>query len=316
MTEGVQARVVTTDLDTLLTALYVRIDDEVLPRYRSLRIPRTGRPPRLSDAELVTLATAQALLGVHSEARWLRLLPVHLPGAFPYLPGQSGYNKRLRAGLPLLKRCIRALATDTDLWADPVWVVDSTPVECARSRPTVKRSELAGWASYGYCASHSRFFWGLRLHLVATPTGLPITWALASPKVDERQVLMALLEHDLTDDPDLVLDRPALTILADKGYVSSALDAHLAARGIKLLRPSYRNRAPRPGEHLLKPVRQLIESAFDTLKGQLDLEAHGGRSPTGVATRVAQRLLAMTAAIWHNRATGQPITRSLIAYDH
>jgi hypothetical protein len=35
-----------------------------------------------------------------------------------------------------------------------------------------------------------------------------------------------------------------------------------------------------------------------------------------VTARVARRLLAMTAAIWHNRATGQPITRSVIACDH
>jgi hypothetical protein len=82
-----------------------------------------------------------------------------------------------------------------------------------------------------------------------------------------------------------------------------------------LLRPSYRNRRPRPGEQLLKPVRQLIESVNDTLKGQLDLELHGGRSIDGVGARVAQRLLALTAAIWHNRATGQSVTRSLIAYD-
>jgi hypothetical protein len=54
----------------------------------------------------------------------------------------------------------------------------------------------------------------------------------------------------------------------------------------------------------------------DTLKGQLDLEAHGGRTFEGVATRVAQRVLAMAAAIWHNNKTGQPVTRSLIAYDH
>jgi hypothetical protein len=133
------------------------------------------------------------LLGIRSEARWLRFLPRHLPDAFRYLPQQSGYNKRLRAAVPLLKRVIRMLATDTDLWTDATWVVDSTPVECARSRETAKRSELAGWAGYGYCASHSRFFWGLRLHLVCTPAGLPITWALANPKLDERHVLMAVL---------------------------------------------------------------------------------------------------------------------------
>jgi hypothetical protein len=297
---------VTTDLNTLLTALYVKIDDW-LGRPR-----RTGRPPKLSDAELLTLAVAQALLGIRSEARWLRFVPGHLLGAFPYLPSQSGYNKRLRAAVPLLKRAIRAVAADTDLWPDPTWVVDSTPVECGRSRPTVKRSELAGWAGYGYCASHSRFFWGLRLHLVCTPAGLPITWALATPKVDERQVLTAVLDHD----PDLITERPGLLIVADKGYVSADLDRWLAERGVRLLRPSYRNRTPRPDEHLLKPIRQLIESVNDTLKGQLDLELHGGRSIEGVGARIAQRLLAMTAAIWHNRATGQPLTRSLIAYDH
>lgn len=52
------------------------------------------------------------------------------------------------------------------------------------------------------------------------------------------------------------------------------------------------------------------------LKGQLDLEKHGGQSIQGVAIRVAQRVLAMAAAIWHNNKTSQPITRSLIAYDH
>lgn len=249
----------TTDLNTLLTALYVKIDDHLG------RQPRIGRPPKLSDAELLTLAVAQVLLGVRSETRWLRFVPRHLPGAFPYLPRQSGYNKRLRSALALVNRLIRMLAADTDLWDHTLWIVDSTPVECARSRPTVKRSNLAGWASYGYCASHSRFFWGLRLHLVCTPAGLPIAWALANPKVDERQVLMAVLEHD----PHLLTDRPGLVIIADKGYVSAELDRFLADRSVRLLRPSYRNRTPHPAEHLLKPVRQLIESVNDTLNGQL-----------------------------------------------
>jgi len=67
--------------------------------------------------------------------------------------------------------------------------------------------------------------------------------------------------------------------------VSRELDTYLVERGVALLRPSSRNRTPHPGEHLLKPVRQLVESIFDTLKGQLDLELHGGRHkrrrPTG-----------------------------------
>ncbi|WP_448624501.1 IS982 family transposase [Geodermatophilus sp. URMC 64] len=295
-----------TDLNTLLTALYVWIDDHLAGRVRA------GRRPRLTDSELLTLAVAQVLLAVHSEARWLRLVPEALPGAFPYLPGQSGYNKRLRAALPLLNRVIRDLASDTDLWADPVWLVDSTPVECARSRPAALRSQLAGIAGYGWCRSHSRYFWGLRLHLVCTPAGLPITWALSPPTLDERQVLMAMLDHD----QPLLAARPGLLLIADKGYISAELDDYLHRRGADLLRPSLRSQRPRPGQILLPPIRQLIESVYDTLKGQLDLELHGGRTLTGVSARVAQRILALTAAIWHNRATGQPITRSLIAYDH
>lgn len=83
-----------------------------------------------------------------------------------------------------------------------------------------------------------------------------------------------------------------------------------------MLRPSFKREKKRKGESLLKSVRQLIESVNDTLKGQLDLEQHGGRTFEGVAVRVAQRILAMAAAIWHNHKTRQPITRSLIAYDH
>lgn len=95
--------------------------------------------------------------------------------------------------------------------------MDSTPVECARSRETVKRSDLAGWAGYGYCGSHSRFYWGPKLHLVCTPAGLPVTWALADPKVDERQVLAASID----DEPHLAAARPDLLILADKGYTAA-----------------------------------------------------------------------------------------------
>ena len=83
-----------------------------------------------------------------------------------------------------------------------------------------------------------------------------------------------------------------------------------------LFRSPRKEEAPRHGEPLLKSVRQLIESVNDTLKGQLDLEAHGGRTFEGVAIRVGQRILAMAAAIWHNNKTGQPVTRSLTAYDH
>src|SRR3954453_9657983 len=80
-------------------------------------------------------------------------------------------------------------------------------------------------------------------------------------------------------------------LIADKGYASAELDDYLHARGADLLRPSYRSRAPRPGQQLLPPIRPLIESLYDPLKAQLDLRPHGGRTPAGGTSRVAQRLL-------------------------
>jgi hypothetical protein len=301
------------DLDTLATALYARIDDTLKERsdLRPWR-PEVGIVPRLSDAELLTLAVLQALLGDAHEARWLRHAARRLRHLFPYLPGQSGYNKRLRRSATQLQALIRILAEDTDLWADDTWLIDSTPVECGRSVPTAKRSRLAGWAAYGYCASHSRYFWGLRLHLVCTPAGLPITFALANPKLDEREVAIDMFEHD----PTLLEGRNGQTILADKGYVSASFELLLAERGVELVRPARKDEAPRRGARQLTSMRQIIESVNDTLKGQLSLEQHGGHSPQGVTVRILQRLLALTAAIWHNHHSGQPVLRSLVAYDH
>jgi hypothetical protein len=300
-------------MDTLATALYVRTDDllKESPQLAPLR-PAVGMPPQLSDAELVTLAVLQALLGFESEARWIRYAHASLRHLFPYLPLQPGYNKRLRAAAGLLLCCIRVLAASTTLWTDDVWVVDSTPVECGRSRETARRSDLAGWAQYGYCASHSRWFWGLRLHLVCTLHGLPVAFALAGASADERETLLGMLAAD----PALAATRPGQVIIGDKNYYGRDFEAALATAGLRLLRPARKGEPERAGAQFFRPLRQVIESVNDTLKGQLDLERHGGHTPQGVTVRILQRLLALTAAIWHNDKTSAPVHRSLTAYDH
>ncbi len=300
-------------LNTLATALYVKTDDllKARPDLAPAR-PKVGIAPRLTDAELVTLAVMQSLLGFTSERRWLRHAHAHLGHLFRYLPKQPGYNKRLRAAASLILAVIRVLAVDTSVWTDDVWVVDSTPIECGRSRETVKRPDLAGWAEYGYCASHSRYFWGLRLHLIATFGGLPIGFALTGAKADERETLLGVLHIE----PGLAADRPGQMLIGDKNYFGAAFETELAAAGMSLLRPARKGEPERAGSHLFKPLRQHVESIFQTLKGQLDLERHGGRTIAGVTVRVLQRLLALTTAIWHNNNIGAPVLRSLTAYDH
>lgn len=306
-------RVVDNDIETLATALYVKVDD-MLKDWPDLvpERPVDGIVPTLGDAELLTLAVMSALLGFTSERRWLRYADENLAVMFPRRIGQSGYNKRMRKAFFLFIRVIRMLAVDTTLWSDDVWVVDSTPVECGRSRETARRSDAAGWAEYGYCASHSRYFWGLRLHLVCTLSGLPVLFALAGAKADEREILMGMLEAG----QDVVNDHPGQTVIGDKNYFGRHFESDLTERELVLLRPARKGEARRAGQNLFRPLRQVIESVNWTFKGQLDLERHGGRTPEGIIARVLARILALTAAIWHNDKTAQPVKRSLTAYDH
>ena len=191
------------DLDTLLTALYVLADD-FLPKQSGV-----GRRPRISDAEVVCLAVAQIFLDCPKERRFLRFARSRLGHLFPYIPGQSGYNKRVRVLAPEIARLATRLARLSPSFCDRLRLLDSTPVPCAQSRETVKRSRLAGYASYGYCAAHSRYFWGFRLYLLCAPDGMPIAFELAPANAPEREVAAELLERAL---------EPGQTVIADKGF--------------------------------------------------------------------------------------------------
>ncbi|MFJ4676255.1 IS982 family transposase [Kitasatospora sp. NPDC088783] len=303
----------TPDLDSLATALHVKTDDLLKESsHPASWRPAVGIAPRLTDAELVTLAVLQALLGFPSERRWIRRATAHLRHLFPYPPGQFGYNRRLRKPADLIAHVNRLLVTDTSLWAESVWIVDSTPLECGRSRENAERSDLVGWAEYGYCASHSRYFRGLRPHLVCTLHGLPVAFALTGAKADERQTLLGILHAD----PDLARSRPGQTLIADRHHYGRAFEHELAQWRLHLLRTAREGEPERAGGGLFKPLRQTIESVNQTFKAPLDLERHHGRTQGGVMVRVLQRALALTSAIWHNDHTGQPAMRSLTAYDH
>jgi hypothetical protein len=182
---------VTTNLDALLTEPYVIIDDRVVAPERR----RPGRPKRLTDAELVCLAVAQVLLGARSEHHWLRMCYGRLRHLFRYLPKQPGHHKRIKAAAALINKAMLYLAAQCPSWDDDLRLVDGTPIPCAASRETVKRSQLAGIANYGYCAAHSRWFCGLKLYLITTPAGMPVAWCLADPKLGEREVAAELFAH-------------------------------------------------------------------------------------------------------------------------
>ena len=284
------------DLDLLLIAVFCAADD-LLPK-------RAGNGKRiLTDAEVVTLAVAQAIMGIPSDERFLAVARKRLAHLFPRLPKRPGYYKRRERLSDTIEALIAVFARDSPSAHDDLVLVDSTPIECARSIETTRRSQLADAAEYGYSAAHSRYFWGFRLHGLFALDGTPRALQLTSAKTSERDVCLQLLAR-------IDRDRP-LTIVGDKGYAGR--DFEQAARNLEatIIRPR-RKDEPGSGPHLA-PIRQRIESIFQTCKDLLTLERHGARTLHGLRTRICSRFLALAAAISLNHRLGRP-ARALVNF--
>ena len=295
------------DLDTLLTALYVELTDRIIPERGFTRRGPGGRP-EVTDAELACIATAQVLLRFDDERHWLRIAPKLIGHLFPRLLGQSEYNTRLKAAAPLMEAALRWLAAATPGSAELLRLMDATPVPCGHSVITAKRSDLYGYAGYGYCPSHSRWYWGSKLLIICTCDGTITGFSLANPKLyGERQQARQTLERQPANRP-----APGTALVTDKGLSGEDFEEFVTSDDLALVlvRPARKDeKTPRPFPNWL---RQRVEAVIWTLKNQLGLERHGGRVPDGLWARIVQRLLALNAAIWHNWMIGAPVKRSLI----
>jgi hypothetical protein len=284
------------DLDLLLIAVFCAADDLLPCRPSNAR-------RSLTDAEVVTLCVAQAIMGIPSDERFLAAARQRLDHLFPRLPKRPGFHKRRARLSETIEALIAEFARDSPGYHDDLVLVDSTPVECARSIETTRRSQLADAADYGYCASHTRYFWGFRLHGLFALDGTPRALALTSPKASERDICLQLLGR--------VERNGRLTVIADKGYAGREFEQTAASFQATIARPRRKDeRGHRPH---LAPIRQRIESIFQTCKDLLTLERHGARTLHGLRTRISSRFLALAAAISLNHRLGRP-PRALIDY--
>jgi hypothetical protein len=284
----------TADLETLVVAAYYFAS--LLP------VPRCGRPPKTTDAELVALAVCQALMGICSDRQFLGLLGKVLPGFFPRLPSQSQYNRRLRALTPQLvwvqQRLSELLATGT------LRLADGTLVGVANYAGCAQKSEFAGIAAYGYCPSKSEWVWGMRLVLLVDRSGLPVGYTLVAANEKEYEPVRELA---LADGSEI--------LIADKGLWGRQYAETLRLEGILIRTPDrVRTNENVERERGLARMRLVVESTIANLKCQMRLEQHLAKTPTGLVQRIAQRLLALTLGMLLNALLGRP-PRSLVAYD-
>jgi len=294
-----------TDLDLLLTIVYCLTDDFLPDSARNAR-------RKVTDAEIITLCIAQAIMGIPGDDRFIRTADYRLRHLFPNLPSRDAFHKRRIRCTEKIEALIAHFARQSPGFEDDLLLVDSTPIECARSLETVKRGgssslgdALANAADYGYCASHSRLFWGFRLHAIFAPDGTPRALALTSPKIDEKVVCLGMVAR-LERVPGQIL-----VLIGDKNFRGKTFETELAGLDTRILRPRRKDEKDH-GPHLA-PIRQRIESIFWTFKDLLTLERHGARTLGNLRARLCSRFAALAAAVMLNHQLGRP-SRSLAPY--
>ncbi len=293
------------DLDLLLTVVYCMADD-FLPK------PSANARRKITDAEIVTLCVAQAIMGIPSDYRFVAVAGKRLRHLFPAIPTRDAFHKRRIRLSGQIEALIAHFARQSPGFFDDLLLVDSTPVECARSRETVKRGgsssladALTDAADYGYCASHSRHFFGFRLHALFAPDGTPRALALTSPKIDEKLVCLQMVARCERQPGQ------ALILIGDKNFRGKDFETELATLEARIMRPRRKDEKGR-GPHLA-PIRQRIESIFQTCKDILTLERHGARTLSNLRVRLCARFAALAAAVMLNHQLGRP-ARNLAPY--
>lgn len=176
------------DLDTLCTVVYCTADDLLPERPGNARC-------RVTDAEVATLCVAQAIMGIPSDRRFLAVARKRLRGLFPQLPKQPGFHKRRARLAEAIEWLIGVFAAESP--ASTMTCCSSTRLPWSAPvrwrRRAARRSPMLPTTAGArrIRASSGAFACTACLH----SDGTPRAFTLASPKRDEREVGVELLQR-------------------------------------------------------------------------------------------------------------------------
>ncbi|GCE10060.1 hypothetical protein KDAU_73890 [Dictyobacter aurantiacus] len=201
-------------------------------------LQRPGITPQLSDSELVTIALYQELIGKPREDHFFRLYAASLRVFFPRLNERTRYNRRKRS----LWSVILAVRTSLQLVQEglcfeKIAAIGSAPVPCVSYKRRKQASDFAGHADYGICSSKAMKYFGCKLHIVVSLTGLILGFVLTKASLDDNQPVVDVLDtfpHHLEH------------VLWDGAYIMLTIKPVSEASTPKILIPSGRGRSGEP----------------------------------------------------------------------
>lgn len=323
------------DLDTFLATLYTMVDDIYQENFAPLRAQTPGRPPCLSDSEVLTLAICAQWLA-RSERAFIRYAVSHWRPYFPRLLSQSAYNRRVRNLCGVLLRLVPLVATKLRAAWAPYQVVDTVPVPLMR-RCRGQRHKLFGLeAAIGRGGSDREWYYGCKLLLATAADGAITGFLLAPANAEDRWVAESFLcwRDWVHGSPATPQDMPpshrrggtyrgvagslwpqaavgeasAAPYLMDRGFSGRWWEEHWwGDYHARVLTPQrYRIGPASVPERQLAGWRQVIETVNANLRQVFGLSAPRCRSKWGLTTRVASKLAAWNMAIYLNRYFQRP----------
>jgi hypothetical protein len=274
------------DIETLLTIIFVQVDDWYQEKGQQLLKGKVGRKPAFSDSEVITLMVAEDYIPYPAETQYLGYVRANHGALFPRLLTQSQFNRRARRLRYLVEAMRRDWLMELGVEQATMYLIDTKPIPVVGYKRSKGRSKFRGSADFGYCESRKLHYFGYKLVMITTLEGLPVVYDLVPANTEERQAAEA------------VIDRIAnAALIGDKGFLGVEWQAQIVEQtGNTIITPKRKNQKiqhPDGFECLLNTVRERIEGVFHELQNTgRNLERFLAKTVIGLATRVIAKVTA------------------------
>ena len=272
------------DFETLLTIIYVLVDDWYQTEGRQLLKGKPGAKPVFSDSEVITLLVALDFIPFPGETQFLGFMRANYLDLFPNLLDQSQFNRRARGLHQLVEVLRQKWALELGVGHERQFLLDTKPVPVMGYKRSKNRSEFAGSADYGYCSSRKLYYFGYKLVMITTLTGIPVVYELVPASTEERKAAETVLSRLSHGD-----------IFGDKGFIGEEWQAQVyeqtGNRVWTVKRTNQHDQNPPLFDQTLNRIRERIEGVFHEIQNTgRYLERLVAKTVVGLATRVIAKI--------------------------
>lgn len=271
-------------ISDLLTIIYVLVDDWYQLHGSQILKGKVGKKPTFSDSEVITLLLAHDYIPYPSETQYLEFMRANYLALFPKLVEQSQFNRRARSLRLLVEELRRYWVVQKQYHLQSRYLLDTKPVPVLGYKRYKNRSDFAGNANYGHCASRNLDYFGYKLVMLATFDGVPVAYELVPANLDERLAAESVIDYLSNCD-----------IIADKGFIGVEWQTSILDQtGNRFWTPKRVNQHiqnPKVLDRWLSAVRERIEGVFHEIQNTgRNLERLLAKTVVGLCTRVVAKI--------------------------